>query len=257
MFHDPNRDMQKRSIESIWYIGQVIDNNDPEKLQRIKVRSHELHRGIPDEALPWAIKLSNIDQGNTENGVGTVMVPVIGAKVLFKEQDNSQYYPVYMGLPNTKDLKIKELVEEDYPHVYARIDRSGNLFWYNTKKDHIKIEHVSGTSIFIDGNGRLKIEVADNKIGPNATQENQKGADIDIIGNLDATVSGDVLINNQGKTDLISGGQIKIHSQKHIDLKAPRIDLNKGGGPKSPRNARTPRNRKRPEEKTIKNRKRY
>lgn len=274
MFSSPEN-FQTRAVDDVWYIGVVIDNNDPEKIQRIKVRSHDLHRGIPDEALPWAIKCSGPGQGNSDKGVGTISVPVIGSKVLIKNQNDSQYYPMYMAIPNTEDLKIQELVETDYPHVYAKIDRSGNLFWFNTKQDHMLIEHVSGTSFFVDGAGRVKIEVADSKVGPDATSPNQRGVDIDIIGTTDIKVSGDSKVHTQGNTEVFtgsdtdihtggqtniySGGETQVHSNNHVDVAAPTIDLNTNSpdSPSSPDSPETPKSRSRPEEDTIKNKKEY
>ena len=41
-----------------WFIGVVVSNNDPLKLDRVKVRIHGVHTedtlAIPDEDLPWA-----------------------------------------------------------------------------------------------------------------------------------------------------------------------------------------------------------
>jgi hypothetical protein len=37
------------------YEGVVIDNNDPEKLCRLRIRVKRLLDGIPDNCLPWAI----------------------------------------------------------------------------------------------------------------------------------------------------------------------------------------------------------
>ena len=43
---------------SVWFIGVVEDNNDPDKLGRVKVRAYGHHTNdlsdIPLEYLPWA-----------------------------------------------------------------------------------------------------------------------------------------------------------------------------------------------------------
>ena len=43
--------------ETRWFIGRVVDNNDPLYLGRVKVRIHGIHTGstqyIPEFSLPW------------------------------------------------------------------------------------------------------------------------------------------------------------------------------------------------------------
>ena len=174
-------------------LGIVVTNNDPAKLMRVKIRAHSIHRNVDDESLPWAIPYFNINPQGVGSGMSGVSVPGIGTKILFFFQDDSIMNPVYVGGFMTGNLAIEEL-NEDYPHSYGYIDRSGNLFFTNTEKDHIIINHVSGTSIKIDGAGRMSIAVADTKIGPNATTFNERGLSIDVIGNADISVEGNVFI---------------------------------------------------------------
>jgi len=56
-----------------WFIGTVVDVNDPLKLDRVKVRVYGIHTSntvdIPNEDLPWANVLIPVTEGGT-SGIG-------------------------------------------------------------------------------------------------------------------------------------------------------------------------------------------
>ena len=53
-----------------WFLGNVINITDPQKLGRIKVRIHGIHsdskQDIPDDKLPWAQTVVSITEGGTQ-----------------------------------------------------------------------------------------------------------------------------------------------------------------------------------------------
>jgi hypothetical protein len=77
------------------YKAIVIDNNDPEKRNRIKVRVKGLMDGIPDANLPWADYKS---QTFVFTGAGQYLTPPKKAKVTVEFRDNGDInYPVWSG----------------------------------------------------------------------------------------------------------------------------------------------------------------
>ena len=57
--------------ETRWFIGMVVDNVDPLKLDRVKVRIHGIHNNneIPTEDLPWAqVNLPVTEDGSSGLG---------------------------------------------------------------------------------------------------------------------------------------------------------------------------------------------
>ena len=129
--------------------ARVVDNNDPLKLQRIKFRVRNLHRGVVDADLPWALPVVTNIQGN--NQVGSLSIPVVGSSVIIEYIDD--YTVVYRGDFNQDTTKIAELVGTNYPHCYGYVDRSGNKFFVNTVSDTVTFTHLSGTQIAISGTG--------------------------------------------------------------------------------------------------------
>ena len=58
----------------------VVDNNDPEKRKRIKIRAPFLHNNVKDEDLPWACPYDYAAWGN---GSGDIMfIPKVGTEVI-------------------------------------------------------------------------------------------------------------------------------------------------------------------------------
>ena len=131
-------------------VGYVIDNNDPEKRQRVKIRVAQLHRNVTDEDLPWAIPDGSQSRGNAGAGAGSVNVPVLYAKVYIRFDDNDPHNPRYSGSPTTDDVNGEnELLDSDaesYPHSRGNIDDAGNRYNVNAEKETIDHTHKSGTT---------------------------------------------------------------------------------------------------------------
>ena len=45
--------LSRDKLNQLVVAGDVVDNKDPKKLLRVRVRCALIHRGIKDENLPW------------------------------------------------------------------------------------------------------------------------------------------------------------------------------------------------------------
>lgn len=184
-------------IKGLIVTGTVIDNNDPLKLLRIRVRVPQIHAKIEDSDLPWARPVSKAGPMGMSGAVSGISVPAIGSRVFIQFTDSSVYAPAYIGDIVDASSMAPELLE-DYPDSYGFIDAAGNLFFVNTKQGTIRLVHVSGSTINIEQNGSINIVSADKVV---------------MSGTKSVEVIGAKFVN-------ISGGDA-------VDMRAARIDLNR------------------------------
>jgi len=192
---DVSRDFKRPSLDKTTFEGYVVDTNDPDKRQRVRVRIPVLHRGIPDDKLPWA----NIQSGATANaggGVGTVHVPEKYSKVNINFLEDDPHNPQYSSSPASDDVnKENELLQEDYPDTYGSVDSYGNRVSVNRATgDYAILLHKSGTTITVDG-------------------------------------AGNVNITSPTTINMVSGGDIRINAGGELRLHARGGDVNVAGSP--------------------------
>lgn len=200
---NPVRDLKRPDLSKGMYRGYVVDNNDPDKRQRVKIRIPQLHRGIPDDQLPWTMPISR-GQAHAGAGVGSVDVPPVGSLLegMF-EEDDPHNFRVSGSPPVDKVNKDNEILQEDYPHTSGHVDEAGNKFTTNKLRNEILIQHKSGASIFFDG-----------------------------AGNISLNAKGSVFINGPQGVSTTAGedGDLKFHTKKKMEFKAKKgIKLNGAG----------------------------
>lgn len=124
------------------YIGLVIDNKDPEKLGRCKVRVHGLHDNFSSDELPWSIPEFPL----AFCVKGSFMVPENGTVVYVKFDDGDLYEPIYTTkVLDRENLNFTADKDEDYPD---------SVIFYETKNgDYFKINRAKGELIFKTGAG--------------------------------------------------------------------------------------------------------
>lgn len=158
-----NNFIDKRIKESYnqFYTGKIIDNNDPEKLGRCKIRVFGVFgEEIPNEDLPWAIPNFNFI-GST---LGSFVVPPIDAIVKVEFDSGNLYAPVY----TTKVININKLPsdkDEDYPHTMVLWETDeGEYLKINRKTNETTYHSASGVLLTFDsdGNVELNTEECDN-----------------------------------------------------------------------------------------------
>jgi len=173
------------------YYGEVVDNDDPDKIGRCRIRIYNLfydESGISDEDLPWSMP----DFSFRGSLTGNFIVPPVGTVVNVKFDRGDVYCPRYttkgisQSLPDQKDT--------DYPDnmvIYATDE--GDYFAVNRSTKETKFHHNSGVEVSVDENGDLTI-------------------------NSTSSDSGKVTINTNGDTVVNSAGNVKIESEGTIEI---------------------------------------
>ena len=255
MFHGTS-DITRAEFGEKKYVGVVVDNNDPDKLFRVKVRVFDVHRGLADEVLPWARpEESSIIFGRSPE-IGDFVIPVLGTIVNVTFQNGDLYNPLYSQATIDGKTNIT-IFHEDYPHTWGFTDPSGNLLKVNNLKNTYLFQHASGTNIEIDGSGRVRIQVADKKVAPEGETKFDKGITVEVMGDLHLLAKNDTKIETQGNTKVITSGTTEITSQgavnigssSTINMSGSRINLNTSRVAVAvPKVFDEPKERKRPDE---------
>lgn len=125
------------------YRGYVEDNNDPEKLHRIRLRVPTIHGDDVPSTWAWP---KGIPAGN---GIGLVFLPNKGDLVWVSFEAGDPSYPIWEyghfaknELPDT----------EDYPSKATLQTTAGHRLEFNDAKGWLRLTLKGGKVIEIDGN---------------------------------------------------------------------------------------------------------
>jgi len=226
-----------------WFLGIVEDIVDPMKLGRVKVRIiNEYEEGIETGDIEWAHVMLPTTSGSVQ-GVGDTPNLSVGSNVIgfFLDSQEKQLMMIlgsYPTIPNMEDDKHsisylargkqiidKEPVAPEPPSAYAaeypynRViqTRSGHVIELDDtpQNERVHIYHKAGTYIEINTDGRMVIKCKDNSF-----EIVEKDKHLQVNGNLNVRVIGDMNALVEGKTTFTSKGDINITSGGKLTLKA-------------------------------------
>jgi hypothetical protein len=203
MLVNPLSEIKPESLKGWKFAAQVIANNDPEKLRRLRVRVPTIMDSIPDADLPWAFP--DLDSGTgCKSGIGSFSVPDVGAFIYVEFQDGDIHFPFYTGGAYTKNTHITEL-EVNYPNRRGSKDSAGNLMYIDKQSGTAYFHHQSGLILQVTVDGHVTITVPDKITASTGS-------------NVGITINGNASIAVTGTTTIQSGGDCSIT--------APLIKLN-------------------------------
>lgn len=131
------------------YRGEVVDNEDPKKLGRVKCTISGIFEG--DIAnLPWIFKRKESQNSFDVPEIGTIL------EVRFPTEDI--YTPFYYGLWENSTT-IDDDFSEDYPNTYGFKDSTGTKVVINKTQETFKFEHSSGIKMEMDKDGNLTMTI--------------------------------------------------------------------------------------------------
>lgn len=171
---------QRNDYEGRFFIGTVVDNLDPEKAERLRIRIPNLMGDeTPAAQLPWARPVKHRLQG-PKSGVMSMAVPAVGSTIIVILQDGDPYHPLYLGgLVNAVD--VPALLSTNYPHRYGLVDTKDNQLYVDTQTGDVEFKHFTGLKLHVSPTGAVDIQAPST-------------LDITVTGATNLTVGGDLTV---------------------------------------------------------------
>lgn len=144
--------LQRLGIESLnryygLYRAFVVDNNDPDKLNRLKLEIPQIYGKEVHEYWAWSAGTYS------GTGVGFVAVPNVGDLVWVSFENGDPQFPIWLyGHFGAGDM-VKQ-AESDYPNRKVLETKSGNRIVLDDTKKEIHLRQGDGTAIGI-ANGKI------------------------------------------------------------------------------------------------------
>ena len=208
-------DMYCDDLSITKWLGEVVDVNDPDFDDKIRVRVFGKFDTLDTQDIPWATP-GNMISGGSKSGGGSRSLPKIGSLVHVEFENGDLYNPKWKSIVNISDELRSRIGNSDY-YVNAQVlqydselksfvyfikhpkegfvirtksdsDDGSNQIWI--KEDNsITIKNVSGDQIIIS-NGNIQIVANQN---------------IDIIAGKNSVTLDDSGINIDGESIFING----------------------------------------------------
>lgn len=153
------------------YIAKVVDNNDPEKLGKIKIRIIPEMEDFDEDLLPWAgIYKHGLGTGNS---TAVHEVPENNTFVRVVVED----WPFFKIIRYISDdfiegksqydqfgVNISELSEQSYPQPSFKKYSDGTIVFHNSQTGEHGSYFPNGSYFFIDSEGAPHIFLSDKKL---------------------------------------------------------------------------------------------
>lgn len=214
---------EEKKFREVW-TGKVVDNNDPFRMGRVKIKIFGRYDGIDDTAIPWAMPECAYLGSSTAN----LVIPTMDSVVRGYFENGDPYKPIYTGmitqmnpaeeadrafagLSNPGDTILSDATNDlDYPNVMVlgKTD-DGEAVTLNRVNGQIKITHRSGLKIQIDPDGSITVEQSMSKKINNPTPAK-----------MDVTIEGD--------TNLTANGDVNLEAKMNVNINGVVGDVNLG-----------------------------
>lgn len=218
----------KQSLTGRHFIGSVVAINDPDELERVKVRIPLVFDDILDDAdLPWALPKKQRAQGATAT-VGSFGVPVVGTDVIVEFDAGERYSPLYSGSVITAG-DLTKIAGTTYGATYGMQDAAGNILYVDTATNIAEFRHTSGTYIKVLANGAVTMVVDQNftqTINGNVTQSITGNVVENVTGNVTKTVTGDYTLTATGILSITGTSALNLTSTGITAILGATITLN-------------------------------
>ena len=209
-----------------WFIGSVVDIDDPLLSNRVKVMPYGFYDETIDKShLNW----STVMMPNTSSsykGYGSNHELMVGSWVVgfFRDGPSAQDAIILGSIASSTDgtIDIPEEAQLNPPTNKVHKTEAGHLIEVDntSEAERIHIKHTSGTYILMHPNGDIE---HNNK---NHTKITTGDDTVTITGNSNVTIDGDCNLTVGGNYKADVTGNIDLNASGNVSITGARIDLN-------------------------------
>jgi len=179
--NNKDKELESDNLRETHWLGTVVDNEDPAKLGRCRIKVYGKFDLLENESIPWATPMNR-------DHVGSHNIPRVGDILAVRFDNGNIYHPEYwFQINQNKELKedILDPSEEAHNVISLVYDAERNLRIYHSPEDGLVISRGEGAKerpiIQIDEEGHIKIST-DSKIFLDSgniflSNEGEEGAD--------------------------------------------------------------------------------
>jgi hypothetical protein len=150
--------------EFSWFTGVIEDINDPDNLNRVKVRCHGWHTLnaslVSTENLPWATVMMPVTSASIQGNGGNHHLEVGSWVVGFFRDGPSAQDPMVMGSIATQTNGTQDIPTESSVDNKVYKSKAGHLIEIDNEDggERINIKHKSGSYILFKADGQIEIK---------------------------------------------------------------------------------------------------
>lgn len=207
------------------YRGFVTDNQDPDKLGRVKVTVPSVFSG---EETFWALPCSPFG-GLAEQGV--FMVPEVGAQVWVEFEEGNKHQPIWVGVFWQPTEAIPAEAQKSPPTTRIIKTPSGHVLQFDDEsgKEKLRLAHPKGAELNVDENGTVILTDAKGATLTLDAQANSVTLE-DANGNsLVMDSSGTLVKDGNGNQITMAAGQLTVKGTM-ITIEGSQVALGGAGG---------------------------
>ncbi|UFH52056.1 type VI secretion system Vgr family protein [Spirosoma sp. KNUC1025] len=199
-------------------LATVVDNEDPDKLGRIKV---EFMWPGDDKESDWL----RVAHPYTANGEGMLFVPEVDAQVMIAYESNLAEYPYVLtslypkksGTNYTQRNNVQKLIQTKGGNQISIYDKDGDqkieLTNTNNTDTHVVLSFASDGKITIETKGEIAIS------GKDVHVKADNNLTLEARNNVEIKATNEVKIEGTASVD-VKGAQVKVEADATADIKA-------------------------------------
>jgi uncharacterized protein involved in type VI secretion and phage assembly len=207
------------------YRGFVVDNQDPEKRGRLKLRVPSV---LGDQDTDWALPC--LPFGGAA-GYGWFVIPNPDAQLWVEFEEGDIHRPIWTGTFWQQDSDVPEDASKDEPTTRLLATPGGHILQFDDEdgEEKFRLHHPADAEVVIDKNGSITLTDGG---GASITMDAQASKIVveDANGNTITMDSSGTVVEdaNSNKIEMASAG-ITVTAPKVL-VKASQVDLGDSGG---------------------------